>query len=128
MKKYLFIIIMFMSILFLTACHNVFAKKVTCSMNSTGSILPEIVVTLDLYEKVSEIEIHTVYESEEKAQSDFNGFTAIHGNNAVLDKNVIIIKNVQDENTPAGKQFSKTVGYTINEFQDFIGKDTYTCK
>ena len=128
MKKLLFISIMFMSILFLSACGKENTKKVTCKMNSTGDILPEIVVTLDSNEKVSESEIHTVYKNEENAKSDFNSFKSIHGDNAVLDKNVIIVKNVHDENTVFGKQFSKTVGYTINEFQDFIGKDTYTCK
>jgi hypothetical protein len=101
-------------------------KQIVCKMNSEGSVLPEIVATLDSNDKVSEIEIRTVYESEEAAQGDFNSFKAVHGDNASINKNVITVKNVQDENTLFGKQYSQTVGYTKDEFQSFLGN--YTCE
>ena len=125
MKQNLLICLMFITLLFLTACGNT-TKTITCKMNSSGSMLPELVATLDPNNRISEIEIHNVYQDEDSAKKDFNNYITIHGNNAVLDKNVIIIKNAQDENTFSGKQFSKTVGYTVEEFQSFIGN--YTCE
>jgi hypothetical protein len=111
--------------IFVTGCGNN-KKQLICKMNAEGSILPEIVATLDSNDKISEIEIHTVYESEERAQSDFESFKSIHGDNASINKNVIIVKNAQDPNTFFGSQYSKTIGYTIDEFQTFLGD--YTCE
>ena len=124
MKKYLSFLLMFL-IVFVTGCGNN-KKQIICKINGEGSILPEIVATLDSNNTISEIEIHMVYEYEEKAQNDFNSFKSIHGDNASINKNVIIVKNVQDANTLFGKQYSKTVGYTKDEFQSFLGN--YTCE
>ena len=125
MKKLYLIGVLVISLFLVTGCGGE-EKKVTCTMNASGSIYPEIVATLDSDDKVKEIEIRTIYEDEERAKSDFQSFKSLHGDNAELDKNVIIVKNVQDPNTFFGKQYSNAVGYTKEEFQAFLG--SYTCE
>ena len=126
MRKKVFIIIIMLIIIIITGCQLNNTKKMVCKMNGESNIQVEIVVGLNSNNKVSKIEIHSIFESKEEAQKEFNNFKSIHGDNAILNKNVIIVKNVQDYNTYFGKKYSKTVGYTKEEFQSFLGN--YTCK
>ena len=133
MKKHLFISLMIIAVLLLSACSLGKSKTYTCVMNTEadylggkGTLHYEIIATLDSEDKISEIEVHTVYSKEETAKSDFASFQAIHGDNASIDKNVIIVKNAHDPKTLFGSAYSKTVGYTKEEFQNYIGD--YTCK
>ncbi len=120
MKRFFLIGVMITSLLLITGCGKE-EKKIVCKMNTAGSVFAEIVAKMDSNDKVSEIEIRTIYESEENAKNDFESFKLVHGDNAVIDKNVITVKNVHDANTLFGKQYSKTVGFTKEEFQTFLG-------
>ena len=126
MKNSLIVSVSLLLICLLTAC-SLKEKKIVCTMNAQSSINVEIIASLDSNDKISLIEIHTIYETEEKAKADFDSFKSIHKDNALLNKNEIIVKNIKDKNTFFGRVYSKTVGYTKEEFQSFIG-DLYTCK
>ncbi len=127
MKKYLLICISLSLSLLLLGCGNK-ETKILCSMNGTvvGSIDQKVEATLDSNGKVKTIQIITYYQTEEEAKASFDSFKEIHKDNAILDGKNIIVKNAQDPNTLFGRNLNKTVGYTKEEFQEFLGN--YTCE
>jgi hypothetical protein len=124
MKKYALLLLLLL-VLTITGCSSA-NKKIVCKMNAVVTMEQPIVAILDSNNKVAEIEVHTIYDTEEEAQNEFESFKVLHGDNVIIEKNVIIVKNAHDSSTMFGRQLSKGVGYTKEEFQEFLGN--YICE
>ncbi len=101
------------------------SKPIVCKYNGTENIQIELYATRDSNGKVTTIEMHNIFASNEEASKEFDHFKK-HGDNAVLEDNKIIIKNAHDKDTLAGQLFGDGVGKTKEEFQTFVGY--YECE
>ena len=98
---------------------------IVCKYNGTENVQIELHATLDSNGKVTTVEMHNIFASDEEASKEFDHFKK-HGDNAVLEGNKIIIKNAHDKDTLAGQLFGDGVGKTKDEFQTFLGY--YECE